>query len=294
MSLIEVLRLLDLVHPGAWVVGAALLSASVAGLATYAALLDLVEAAARESDRVRALSGALRAANDATTRQAAWREETVHDLTNAVAGLRAALHTLEAYDGSLDPATASELRRAAAAEVDHIEHLVTPDEHESTVDFELLPVVHDIVRIRRAAGQVVRLTGSAGVVRGRPGDVATVLQNLLVNAAAHAPGQPGHRHGRGRRRCRAAHGRGPRLRPRSRAHARGGRPRVRPRRPRRAQRRVRPRPLRRPLADAHAAAATWSCATASTARLSWSCCRPSSGGPPLCAPGHPRVPRGAA
>ncbi len=32
--------------------------------------------------------------------------------------------------------------------------------------------------------------GTAGVVRGRPGDLATVLQNLLVNAEVHAPGSP--------------------------------------------------------------------------------------------------------
>ena len=58
------------------------------------------------------------------------------------------------------------------------------------VDFEVASVVRTVVRTRRATGQQVRLAGSAGVVRGRPGDLATVLQNLLVNAAAHAPGSP--------------------------------------------------------------------------------------------------------
>jgi signal transduction histidine kinase len=190
MALVEVLRVLDLTHPGSWVVGAALLSAALAGLASYGAMLDLVTAAAAESGRVRALSGALRTANAAYTHQVAWREEIVHDLHNAVAGLRAALHALETYDDALDAETASGLRRAAAAEVDHIEHLVTPPAHEGTVAFELLPVVHGIVRIRRATGQVIRLSGSAGLVLGRPGDVATVLQNLLVNAAVHAPTSP--------------------------------------------------------------------------------------------------------
>ena len=132
MSLAEVLRLLDLTRPGSWVVGAALLTAAVAGLSSYAALLDLLDAAAGESERVRALSDALRTADATHTQQAAWREEVVHDLDNAVAGLRAALHTLDAYGDALDPVTAADLRRAAAAEVDHIQHLVAPPADEGT------------------------------------------------------------------------------------------------------------------------------------------------------------------
>ena len=151
-------------------------------------------------------------------------------------------------------------------------------------------MVHDIVRIRRAAGQVVRLTGSAGVVRGRPGDVATVLQNLLVNAAAHAPASPvtvtvADADGAG------ADGmvevrvsdRGPGLTPEEATHVfdRGAR-------------------------GAHSGGSGLGlyvarslmrrsggdvgCATASRARRSSSCCRPSSGGPTAVRPGSPARP----
>ncbi len=76
------------------------------------------------------------------------------------------------------------------AEVEHLAHLVDAADHDEVVDFEVASVVRDVVRTRRATGQRVRLAGTAGVVRGRPGDLARVLQNLLVNAEAHAPGSP--------------------------------------------------------------------------------------------------------
>ena len=94
------------------------------------------------------------------------------------------------YDGALDETTARQLRDAAVDEVAHLEHLVDGADREEVVDFEVAGVVRTVVRTRRATGQRVRLAGTAGVVRGRPGDLATVLQNLLVNAAAHAPDSP--------------------------------------------------------------------------------------------------------
>ncbi len=127
-------------------------------------------------------------ANSSATAQDARREELAHDLRNALAGLRAALHTLSVYDGQLDELTARQLRDAAAGEVEHLAHLVDGADHDDVVDFEVATVVRDVVRTQRATGQRVRLAGTAGVVRGRPGDLATVLQNLLVNARAHAPG----------------------------------------------------------------------------------------------------------
>jgi len=190
MAIVEVLRLVN--HQGGdtgAMVAAATLSALVAGLVAWCALTDLLDAAAAERDRVRALSAALTSANAAATQQDAWREELTHDMRNTVAGLRAALHTLESYD--LDDATATQLRQAALHEVDHVEHLVTGrDRDGAVVEFEAAEVVRTAVQTRRATGQEVRLAGRTGPVRGRPGDLATVLQNLLVNAAAHAPGSP--------------------------------------------------------------------------------------------------------
>jgi two-component system OmpR family sensor kinase len=190
MACVELMRLLSTVFDGAWSTAAALLSAALGAITAYTALRDLFEATATVHRRADELSTALAVANAAATAQDARREELTHDLRNALAGLRAALHTLSAYDGRLDELTARQLRDAAAGEVEHLAHLVDGADHGEVVDFEVAVVVRDVVRTQRATGQRVRLAGTAGVVRGRPGDLATVLQNLLVNASAHAPGSP--------------------------------------------------------------------------------------------------------
>ena len=188
MGLVELMRLLDLADPGIWLPAATVLLSLVALVTAWCAAGDLSEALSAERDRALALSRALSAATEAATRHDAWREELTHDLRNAVAGLRAALHTLEAHGAALDPAEAAQLRAAALDEVGHLEHLVETGGREEVVDFEVGSVVRTVVRTRRATGQDVRVHGTAGVVTGRPGDLATVLQNLLVNAGVHAPG----------------------------------------------------------------------------------------------------------
>ena len=190
MGVVELLRFLDTAFGGAWLSAAALLSALLGAVTCWFALRDLFDATAAAHRRADDLSTALAHAGTAATAHDAWREELAHDLRNSLVGLRAALHTLAAYDERLDPTTARQLRDAALEEVAHLEHLVDGADREEETDFEVAGVVRTVVRTRRATGQQVRLSGTAGVVRGRPGDLATVLQNLLVNAATHAPGSP--------------------------------------------------------------------------------------------------------
>ena len=190
MACVETTRLLATAFDSSWLTAAALLSGALGAITAYVALRDLFEATAAAHRRADDLSAALVAANARVTAEDARREELTHDLRNALAGLRAALHTLSSYGGELDERTARQLRDAAVAEVGHLAHLVDGADHDDVVDFEVAAVVRDVVRTQRATGQRVRLAGSAGVVRGRPGDLATVLQNLLVNAQAHASGSP--------------------------------------------------------------------------------------------------------
>jgi signal transduction histidine kinase len=190
MAVVELLRLNGTALGGGWLVAAAVLSAAVATLTAGTALRDLFDAADAAHQRAVDLSAALATANAVATEHDAWREELTHDLRNALAGLRAAMSTLARYDGQLDELSVRQLRDAALEEIDHLAHLIDGADDEEVVDFEVAGVVRTLVRTRRATGQVVRLTGTAGVVRGRPGDLATVLQNLLVNAAVHAPGCP--------------------------------------------------------------------------------------------------------
>jgi signal transduction histidine kinase len=188
LGVVELFRMMHVLEGGPWSVGAALLSAAVGVITTYCALFDLFDSTATAHRRAADLSFALSAANTAATRHDAWREELTHDLSNALAGLRAALHVLASGQGHLDEDSARQLYDSALDEVDHLAHLINGADREEIVDFEVGAVLRTVVRTRRATGQVVRLTGAAGVVRGRPGDLATVPQNLLVNADAHAGG----------------------------------------------------------------------------------------------------------
>lgn len=181
MAVAELLRVISVAHEGAWGVTGAALVAVIASLTAHRALLDLDEAACAERDAATTTeAGALK--------QRAWREELVHDASNALAGLRAALVTLEEYGGRLDTLTKERLRAAALGEVSHLEHLIIRGEPDDTVDFDLEPVLRTVVETRRAMGLEIELSPCDVRAHGRPGDVATVLQNLLVNAQQHAAG----------------------------------------------------------------------------------------------------------
>ena len=188
LGLAEVLRVLAHLQHGLWLLAAAALTLLVAGFAVWFALMELFDAAAGERQRVEALSGALRVAHEAATQHDAWREELTHDVRNALTGLRAALHTLDSYGPQLGEEAAAQLRAAAIDEVGHLEHLVEGADRAEVVAYEATSVVRSVVQTRRAAGQDVKMRGTAGLVTGRPGDLTTVLQNLLVNAGVHAPG----------------------------------------------------------------------------------------------------------
>lgn len=122
-------------------------------------------------------------------------EEVEHDARSALGALRSALSTLERYDDQLDRGLAHRLQAAALREVDHLEQLIrlrepAPPEPDATgtVDFDVREVVRDVALTRQVAGLRVRTDGVHGRAHGSPGDLATVLGNLLVNAMRHAPG----------------------------------------------------------------------------------------------------------
>jgi signal transduction histidine kinase len=186
MAVAELLRVISVVHLGAWTVTSAALVAVVAAVSGRSALLDLDEATRAERAKLETVASALSSSQLDANQQSAWREELVHDARNALAGLKAALVTLEEYGAGLDPATKDRLRQAALGEVGHLEHLIIRDDRDDTTDFQLDPVLRTVVETRRAMGARIELEDCHLSAHGRPGDVATVLQNLLVNAQRHA------------------------------------------------------------------------------------------------------------
>jgi signal transduction histidine kinase len=188
MGVAELLRLPSSLGAAWATVAAAMLTASVAALTVYSSLRDLVEATNTQHNDLADLSQALGEARQVASVQNAWRQELSHDAHNALAGLRAALLTLERYGGAMDAAAVDHLRAAAIEEVSHLEHLIVRRGKDLPVDFEVSEVIRNVVATRRATGLDVRLGSTQGRAHGRPGDLATVLQNLLVNAQRHASG----------------------------------------------------------------------------------------------------------
>ena len=85
-----------------------------------------------------------------------------------------------------------------AASVDHRTRQLSAgtypggDEHgtEPVTDFDVTEVVTAAVRSRLEAGQEIRVRGGVGVAHARPGDLAAVVERLLVNAETYAPHSP--------------------------------------------------------------------------------------------------------
>ena len=189
MGVAELLQVASVYHDGGWVLASAGLVAALAAVTAHRSLVDLDEAATTGQARLEAVSSALHETRVGMSQHHAWREEMVHDARNALAGVRAALTTLERYDGVLDGPTSERLRTAALGEISHLEHLIIRSERTESVDFDVAGVVTNVVEAQRANGVEVTLHAAPFRAHGRPGDLATSLQNLLVNARDHGGNQ---------------------------------------------------------------------------------------------------------
>lgn len=184
MGVAELLRV-----PGkaVWSASAGLLVASIGVLAATAALRELMTAIRNEQEGAEALSDALDLAREQASQQHEWREEFSHDARNALSGLRATLRVLEGAREHLDEESLTRLRTAAIDELAHLEHMISAPA-TAMVDFDVADVIRAVVDLRRATGLEVALACPPIRGRGRPSDVARVVQNLLVNAQQHGRG----------------------------------------------------------------------------------------------------------
>ncbi len=166
---------------------AASLTAAVGFVVADSALIDLVRAAQAERAAADTLTRELTDARTAVSDRDAWRADLTHDARGTLAGIRAAICTLDRQADELDPTTADRLRQATMAELSHLEQLLEGGDGDQDI-FDASDVVRTVTDVRRAAGLRVDVTLYPAWVRGVSGDLATVLQNLLVNAQEHAPG----------------------------------------------------------------------------------------------------------
>jgi signal transduction histidine kinase len=184
MGIAELFRIPD--RPVTTLVAAAL-TAAVGFLVASSALLDLVRGAQDEHHASAGLTFELASALGAVSDRDAWRDDLTHDARSTLAGIRAAMQTLDRRADDLDPADADRLRVATLAELTHLEQMFA--RHSAGDDaFDVADVVRTVTDVRRAAGSRIEVALCSAQVRGVRSDLATALQNLLVNAGDHAPG----------------------------------------------------------------------------------------------------------
>ena len=170
------------------VLGSTLLLVLAVGLLVHGAAARML----RVVDEQRAvLEAALAETASAGARREERADEVEHDTRSALGALRSALSTLDRYADELDRDLAHRLQSAALREVDHLEQLLRQQgsgQGSERVAFDVREVVRDVALTRQVAGLRVRTDEVAGRALGSPGDLSTVLGNLLVNAMRHAPG----------------------------------------------------------------------------------------------------------
>jgi signal transduction histidine kinase len=122
----------------------------------------------------------------------AHHEERAHDARSTITAVHGAVLALEEGSDDLDRQARSAMARALIDELRRLQRLVeTTPEDENVAPYELGSTLDPIVSCRRLAGADITVDVPDGLfVLGRRHDLAEVVQNLLDNAARHAPSSP--------------------------------------------------------------------------------------------------------
>lgn len=192
MGMVGLLRAAAVHDLTVWGLGAAMLGAALAAAVLANAMVDIAHAAADARISRQATRHALASAVQVLSARDHRREELTHDACNAITALRAASTAMARYGEHLDTPARQQLNTAILGEIGHLEHLITSsgDELTADIDFDVQQAIGPVIEAQRAAGLVVDVRVRDHRVHGQPGDLATVVRNLLVNAHLHATGSP--------------------------------------------------------------------------------------------------------
>lgn len=182
-----VLTSLRPVAPAVFPLAAAVLAFLATSLAFGVELTRLDVALRNGEGHQRALFRTLRATQQQTRLQGEQLEEWLHDLRNAVAGLRSVDAVLRAgYDRDL--AARMAMADAVSAELARLESLVDPARVVRPAEVDLSEVVTLAVTSERAAGATIEIYHVGIRVWADADALGRALQNVLVNARRYAPG----------------------------------------------------------------------------------------------------------
>ncbi len=110
-----------------------------------------------------------------------------HDLASMLSAVDGTLLALSAQRDQLSPEKSTQLLVAVRGQIQQLMSLLAED-RASAGSYDLSELLAGIVAIRASNSQAVRSTVEPGlVVPGHPDRVLRIVNNLLVNAAVHAP-----------------------------------------------------------------------------------------------------------
>ena len=193
-----ILAAAELMHAIAFVtnVTVTLYTTALQVVASGVVLLDAMHALGvvfgADGTRLLNLSGALVATEQQRQAEAEREAEQLHDARSVIAALKATTVTLDAYDTRLDEASKKRLRSAFVDELGRLEKVIDSRRREAQTVFRLDLALEPVLLAEQQNGLVVDNELGDIKVRGRPTVLATVVQNLLVNARRYAPGSSVH------------------------------------------------------------------------------------------------------
>jgi len=188
LSAAEVLHALAFVGPPSLAFFSTCLHVVVGGVALANSAADLGLVFSADGNRMMTLSGALNQAEQMRTEEERLQEERLHDARSVIAALKAASLTLDRYDERLDTDIKHRLRTSLVSELARLEKVIDGRRREPLQVFRIDVALRPLLIAERENG--VDIVNKLGSVRalGRPLELATVVQNLLVNARRYAPG----------------------------------------------------------------------------------------------------------
>jgi signal transduction histidine kinase len=105
-----------------------------------------------------------------------------------IAALKAASITLDRYDARLDTDVKHRLRSSLVSELARLEQVIAGRRQEPPRAFRLSTALSPLLIAERENGLSIHADLSDFAAIGRPLELATVVQNVLVNARRYAPG----------------------------------------------------------------------------------------------------------
>ena len=188
LGIAEAIHATAFVKPATIVLYASCLRLVVGVLAVVNSAADLGVVLSADGNSVMRLRGALLDTEQQLTAEEAEQEERLHDARSVIAALKAASLTLDRYDERLDHAMKHRLRATMVTELSRLERVIAGRQEDPLEVFRLDAALTPVLTAEREAGLVICKELGSLAAKGRPLELATVVQNLLVNARNYAPG----------------------------------------------------------------------------------------------------------